>query len=655
MADFHERRESHHDAVVSPEAERQLRLLIANVQDYAIYTMDTQGRVTSWNPGAERMTGYAAEQMIGSHPAILYTQEELRAGKPWSMLEAAGKEGCTEDEGWRVRKDGSRFWANVIVAALREPEGPPAGYGCMVRDFSERKRAEEELRLSEERFRLLVQGVPDYAIVMLDPDGRISSWNSGAEQINGYKSSEIIGKHFSIFYLEEDLRRGKPALELEVAARIGRFEDYGWRVRKDGSRFWANVVISALRDEEGRLYGFGKVTRDVTERRDAEEALRASEERFRLLVQGVRDYAIFMLDPKGNVNSWNDGAERINGYKAGEVVGRNFSIFFPEHDQIAGKPERELQKAIADGRFEDEGWRVRKDGSRFWASVVLTALRDQAGNLYGFSKVTRDITEKRNAQETLQRSHAELERQIGERARAQRKLEASEQSLRELSGQLLRMQDKERGRVGRELHDTIGQYLSALKMSLESLNGHALSAGMVTRLEDCIRLADESIREVRTISYLLYPPMLEEMGLLTAIEWHVEGFASRSGIQVDCQIDPEIGRLPSDVELAIFRICQESLTNIHRHSGSARADVRLWIENGKIVLEIKDEGKGAPPGVLEFSEDALGTLGVGLRGMNERVRQLGGKLELMSSNKGMTVRAAIPIPNATPAGKSAVS
>ena len=606
--------------IASPEAEEQLRLLIDNVQEYAIFTLDTQGRVVSWNLGAERLSGYRLDEVLGKHYSLIYSQEDISRGWPWARLETAAKEGHLVDEGWRVRKDASRFWVGGVVTALRDADGTLAGYGCILRDLSERKRGDEALRLSEERFRLLLQGVRDYAIFMLDPDGRISSWNEGAERIKGYKAAEVIGKHFSIFYTDEALRLGKPAWELEVAARTGRFEDYNWRVRKDGSRFWANVIITALRDSEGRLYGFGKVTRDVTEQRNAEQALRISEERFRLLVQGVSDYAIFMLDLTGHVSSWNEGAQRIKGYKAGEIIGKHFSIFYTSEEIKSGKPQLNLRRALEEGRVEDEGWRVRKGGSRFWASVVITALKDDSGAMYGFSKVTRDMTEKRKVQEALQ---------------------GSERSLRELSGRLLRMQDEERGRLGRELHDTIGQYLSALKMSLE-VAGSTSADKKADLMGESIRITDECIREVRTISYLLYPPMLEEMGLQTAIEWHVDGFIRRSGIQVDCEVQSDLGRLPRDVEVAVFRIFQESLTNIHRHSGSRTAQVRLWLEDGAVILEVRDEGKGAPASVLEFSNDALGTLGVGLRGMRERVRQLGGKLELSSSEKGMTVRAVVP-------------
>ena len=252
-----------------------------------------------------------------------------------------------------------------------------------------------------ELHRLLVESVDEYAIFALDRDGYILSWNPGAERFKGYKADEVIGKHFSILYPAERIAEGFPEHELREAARLGRFEDEGWRLRKDGSRFWANVVLTPLRDSKGQLVGFGKVTRDLTERRKAEEALRGSEERFRLLVQGVKDYAIFMLDANGNVATWNEGAERIKGYAADEIVGQHFSKFYPAEDVASDKPSKELEIASRTGQYEEEGWRVRKDGSRIWASVLITALRSGDGRLVGFAKVTRDLTERRVAQERL--------------------------------------------------------------------------------------------------------------------------------------------------------------------------------------------------------------------------------------------------------------
>ena len=254
------------------------------------------------------------------------------------------------------------------------------------------------------RFRLLVEAVTDYAIYMLDPVGVISSWNPGAERAKGYTAGEIIGKNFSQFYTEEDRRVGRPQMALEIAAREGRFENEGWRVRKDGTRFWAHVIIDPIRAPDGRLIGFAKITRDLTEQKHSREELRQSEERFRLLVQGVHDYAIYMLDPKGVVTNWNSGAYRIKGYTADEIVGHHFSRFYTEEDRAAGEPQHALETAARVGRYEKEGWRVRRNGERFRAHVIIDRILNDDGQIVGFAKITRDITERVAAQKELERA-----------------------------------------------------------------------------------------------------------------------------------------------------------------------------------------------------------------------------------------------------------
>jgi len=255
-----------------------------------------------------------------------------------------------------------------------------------------------------ERFRLLVDSVTDYAIYMLTKEGNVHSWNAGAQRFKGYREEEIIGKHFSNFYTEEDRANGVPAISLQTAEKEGRFEAEGWRVRKDGSCFWANVIIDPILSEQGVLLGFAKVTRDVTERKLTQQALQHSEQQFRLLVQGVTDYAIYMLDVNGNVTNWNSGAQRIKGYIANEVIGTHFSRFYAEEDQALGMPQKTLSLAASAGRHEQEGWRVRKDGSRFMANVVIDAIHNDLGQLVGFAKVTRDITEKKIAEEELEKA-----------------------------------------------------------------------------------------------------------------------------------------------------------------------------------------------------------------------------------------------------------
>ncbi len=243
----------------------------------------------------------------------------------------------------------------------------------------------------------VVASVTDYAVFVLDPQGHVLTWNAGAERMKGYTRSEILGSHFSRFYPPPEKARRVPDHELEVAAREGRFEDEGWRLRKDGSAFWASVVITAIRDERGALAGYLKITRDLTARRAQEQALAESEERFRLLLEGVADYAIYMIDVDGRVMSWNSGAERIKGYSAHEVLGRNWSMFHPPEAVEAGQPEDIVEQARVVGRAEDEGWRMRRDGTRFWASSILTRLLDGGGRLRGFAEVTRDLTERRRA------------------------------------------------------------------------------------------------------------------------------------------------------------------------------------------------------------------------------------------------------------------
>jgi len=352
----------------------------------------------------------------------------------------------------------------------------------------------------------------------------------------------------------------------------------------------------------------------------AAEGNQSNSDAFRMLVQGVLDYAIFLLDPNGTIQTWNEGAKRLKGYESSEIIGKHFSIFYQQEAIDRGWPAFELEQAVKEGRFEDQGWRIKKDGSRFWANVVITALWDQNGNLYGFGKVTRDLTERMNAQEALRES---------------------EQKLRELSLHLLRTQDQERKRIGRDLHDSLGQTLGVLKMQLDMAARCGDLQNALTDVRTCAKLVDDSIKEVRTISYLLYPPMLEEFGLKSAIAWYLEGFSERSNIETHVEVSPDFPRLSADVELALFRVLQESLTNVHRHSGSRTAQIKLFTQDYRPVLEICDQGKGLPARQRESKTQMAGAHGVGLRGMKERMLQIGGSFEVVSSPGGTVVKASV--------------
>jgi len=406
------------------------------------------------------------------------------------------------------------------------------------------------------------------------------------------------------------------------------------RICAEHSAVIPDESYTALFSDDERLRRVAELQQRL-ETLEKEKALHESERQLRLLVEAVQDFAIFMLDTDGRIRTWNLGAQRIKGYKAAEIIGRHFSCFYSEEDVRAGKPQRELEIAAREGRVEDEGWRIRKDGSKFWANVVIAAVKDDGGNIIGFGKVTRDITERLSAQRDLEES--------------QRKLQDSERSLRQLSLHLLRTQDEERRRIGRDLHDSLGQNLAVLKMKLDSLLNRSNENHLndAKDLRQCAQMTDDAVKEVRTISYLLYPPMLEEMGLKSAIPWYLEGFMKRSGIVTDFEISPDFKRLPSDIELALFRVLQESLTNVHRHSGSPTADVRLFVHDDAVVLKVIDKGHGVSTQSFEKSgQDWIGALGVGLRGMSERMRQVGGSLEVSSTTDGTIVTATVPIPEA---------
>jgi PAS domain S-box-containing protein len=548
----------------------------------------------------------------------------------------------TEVRDFEVEHQFPAIGSRTMCLNARIQRHPEAGslIFLVIEDVTERQRT---LKVQEEQSRLIE--LAHDAIIVRDRRNTITSWNQGAESLYGWTKEEALGKVTHTLF--QTVFPESPADTEHQLMTQGEWSGELVHTTRRGE----HVVVASRqvlkRDQHGEPEAILEINRDITEHRRVDKSLRSSEETFRLLVANVKDYAIFALDPEGHVESWNEGAERIKGYSAEEIVGKHFSIFYPPEAVQSGKPDWMLKTAIAEGRVEEEGWRLRKDGSRFWADVVITARQDSGGVLRGFTKVTRDITERMQAHEALRKSNEELRSEIAEKMATGEKLRASEHSLRELSGRLLRAQDEEQRRVARELHDGTAQSLTALSMYLAKVDQSAsrLEANAREALSQCFPLLEQCSREVRTLSYLMHPPGLDEAGLAPAVKWFVEGFMQRSGITIEVEISPQWPRLSPDAEIALFRIAQECLGNVHRHSGSSSATLRMARRKNEVVLEVQDSGKGMSPEVIRNLDLKTGAgLGVGLRGMHERVLQFGGSLQIESSNgAGTTVTAVLPL------------
>jgi PAS domain S-box-containing protein len=407
----------------------------------------------------------------------------------------------------------------------------------------------------------------------------------------------------------------------------------------------------------------GVAFENVTDHRRAEKALRESEERFRLLVQSVQEYAIFNLDTLGNVVSWNNGAERLKGYQADEILGKHFSAFYPPEDAARGKPQQILEEAALRGQSEDEGWRIRKDGTRFWANVVVTALRNAKGNLQGFAKVTRDLTERHGKEEqltkakellelraeqratVLARLNDELRTEISERARAEEQLRASRDQLRALAARLQSVREEERTSIAREIHDELGQACTAIKMDLALIGRMATKrqTRLRAKAKSAIELVDGMIVTLRRIASDLRPRTLDDLGLTAALEWQAQEFESRTGMRCRVTLPQDPLVLDSERSTAIFRIFQESLTNVARHAKATRVQARLEREVNQLIFEVRDNGRGFAP------EEARARKSLGLVGMQERALLLNGELKLEGvPGAGTTMTLRIPLPPANP-------
>jgi PAS domain S-box-containing protein len=494
-------------------------------------------------------------------------------------------------------------------------------------------------------FKLLIQSIVDYAIYMLDPNGFVTSWNAGAERIKGFEAEEILGKHFSTFYTEEDRKAGMPQKVLATAAREGKFEGEGWRVRKDGSRFWASVVVDRINGENGELIGFAKITRDMTSQRLAQQALLDAERRFRILVQGVTDYAIFMLDPDGRVTNWNAGAERIKGYTPDEITGEHFSRFYTPEDREAGVPGRALETARETGRYEAEGWRVRKDGSRFWASVVLDAIRDDEGKLIGFAKITRDMTEKRNAQLRLEESREQLFRS--------QKMEAL--------GQLT-------GGLAHDFNNLLTAILGACELGLRNINDPEKVKRMLEGVRGSAQRGANLTKQL--LAFARAQPLEIKQIDLKQFFSDVTTLlrpSLRSDIEVVTEISDQLWPIDADagaLELALLNLAFNA-RDAMKSGGTLKISAHNEVLDGApdslrgehVVVRVSDTGSGMPREVMDrvfepfFTTKSFGEgTGLGLSQVFGFAKQIGGAVTVDSElGKGSSFTIYLPASHAAEA------
>ena len=497
--------------------------------------------------------------------------------------------------------------------------------------------------IADDPFKLLIQSIVDYAIYMLDPDGHVTSWNAGAERIKGYRADEIIGKHFSTFYTDEDQAEGLPKQVLEIARREGKFQGEGWRVRKDGSRFWASVVIDAIKDESGELIGFAKITRDMTEQREAQQRLLEAERRFRILVQGVTDYAIYMLDPEGRVTNWNAGAQRIKGYAPDEIIGEHFSRFYTPEDLDVGVPKIALETARETGRYEAEGWRMRKDGTRFWASVVIDAIRGEDGELIGFAKVTRDMTEKRETQLRLEESREQLFRS--------QKMEALGQLTGGLAHDFNNLLTAILGATDLALRNLGDE--ERLKRMLDGVRSSAQRGAGITR--QLLAFARAQQLEIKTIDLR---PFLSD--LVTLMRPSV-----RSNIDLVMEISDHVWNIDADpgaLELAMLNLAFNARDAMNE-GGTLKISATNVLLKGKpeglrgehVALRVADTGEGMSHETMDrvfepfFTTKAFGEgTGLGLSQVFGFAKQSGGAVTIESQpGQGSTLTLYLPVSRGT--------
>lgn len=604
-------------AALSSAGEDRLRYILS-IATVGVIFFRLDGPIIDANDAFLRMSGYSHDDVAqGRVRWNVLTPPEFMPASLAALHELSTTGQATPYEKQYIRKDGTRWWGLFAGKRLGENEAIE-----FILDISETKRAEAARRASEEQMRLLLESLQDYAILSLDPAGRITSWNEGARRLTGYTAEETIGRSLHLLYLPEDVAAGKPDRELQTALATGRSEDESWRLRKDGSRFWANEIITPLRAADGALLGFAKISRDLSERKQAEE-------RLRLILESINEYAIFTQDEEGRIMDWNSGAEQVFGYTAEEVIGQPNAIVFTPEDRAQNVPAQEMQQARRTGRAVDERWHMRKDGSRFFASGVLTPLQSIPHS--GYVKVARDLTERRQMEERL-------EAQVRERTLL----------VRELVTQLTMSEQEERRRVSSILHDDLQQrlfslifQLVALRQALDSEQRNVAqfdaAQQIVGEIEDALR---KSIQITRELSVDLSPPILHNEGLVAAVRWLATQMQRQQGLAVEVEAEEVLPLLHEDLRVLLFQIVRELLFNVVKHAGVNSARVALAQADGELRIEVSDQGRGFSADYEHGSQRTS----QGLSRIEQRLQLLGGRTKIASTpGQGTRITLFVPL------------